>query len=211
MPSTDRRDLFDAWARTYDDTIRPSDAFPFAGYETILDRIANECRPLSGRRLLDVGIGTGNLAQRLTAPDTELWGLDFSEEMLERCRAKLPEAHLIRADLRQGLPPDLPEAFDRIVSAYVLHEFPDDDKLRLLRELVDRLTPNGAVVIGDIAFADIAARSASQQAWSHAWDADEYYWIGERMVPALESLGLDVCFEPVSFCGGLFILQGAVG
>jgi len=130
MPSTDRRDLFDAWARTYDDTIRPSDAFPFAGYETILDRIANECRPLSGRRLLDVGIGTGNLAQRLTALDAESRGLDFSEEMLERCRAKLPEAQLIRADLRQGLPPDLPEAFDRIVSAYVLHEFPDDDKLR---------------------------------------------------------------------------------
>ena len=76
---------------------------------------------------------------------------------------------------------------------------------------MDRLTPNGAVVIGDIAFADIAARTASQQAWSHAWDADEYYRTAERMVPAIQAPGLNVCFDPVSFCGGLFILQGAVG
>ena len=209
MASTDRRDLFDAWARSYDETIESSDAYPFAGYEEILERIASTCRPISGLRILDVGIGTGNLAQRLTAPDAEVWGLDFSDEMLEQCRAKLPGAHLIQADLRQGLPAELPDAFDRIVSAYVLHEFPDNDKLRLLRELAGRLPPGGTLVIGDIAFADAAAMATCRQAWKHAWDENEHYWVAEQMVPALESLGLDVRFEPLSFCGGLFTLQGA--
>jgi len=202
----DRVDLFDRWATSYDASVRDA-SFPLAGYDDVLDAVVRLSGVEAGHRVLDIGVGTGNLARRVAASGCTLWGVDFSVEMLERARAKLPAAHLVRADLRDGWADGLPDRVDRIVSAYVFHEFPDAMKLRLLKDLGDHLSPNGRIVIGDVAFPDEKSRDDCHEAWRAAWDEDEHYWAEDPMRAPLEDAGFTVAYEQVSFCGGVLALR----
>jgi len=78
-------ELFDQWAADYDDMIgRWSGSFPFIGYEDVLNRIVELADPKPGMKILDVGTGTGALAEKFVRYDCELWGLDYSQKMLEK-------------------------------------------------------------------------------------------------------------------------------
>jgi putative AdoMet-dependent methyltransferase len=154
-------------------------------------------------RILDLGIGTGNLAARFVDKGCEVWGLDFSAEMLAQAHAKLPQASLVQADLLSDWTTDLQQSFDRVVSAYVFHEFDLETKLRLLRQILSRcLLPGGLVLIADIAFPDVDTRAAASQHWQ--WDEDEYYWSADETVSACERVGLHAEYEQVSSCAGVF-------
>jgi putative AdoMet-dependent methyltransferase len=202
----DRVERFDRWAETYDD-LSATDSFPRAGYDDVLDAVVRRSEVEPGHCALDIGVGTANLATRIAASGCELWGVDFSAEMLKRARAKLPAARLIEADLRDGWADGLPDRVDRIVSAYVFHEFPDAVKLRLLRELADHLAPDGRIVIGDVAFPDGKSRDDCHEAWRAAWDEDEHYWAADAIRIPLEDAGFAVAYEQVSFCGGVLALR----
>jgi ubiquinone/menaquinone biosynthesis C-methylase UbiE len=129
----DRVQLFDTWAQHYDDSLASTDGdFPFDGYERILDEVVTLAGVRPGMRILDLGIGTGNLARRFVQQDCEIWGVDFSTEMLAKARVKLPQVHLVQANLLAGWPADIQPPFDRIVSAYVLHEFTLEAKIDVL-------------------------------------------------------------------------------
>ncbi|MHA1951355.1 MAG: methyltransferase domain-containing protein, partial [Candidatus Thorarchaeota archaeon] len=78
-------ELFDAWAENYDYWIEISrDSFPFRGYDEVLDRIVDLSNPKPESKILDVGIGTGNLALKFVEFDCEIWGIDYSMRMLEK-------------------------------------------------------------------------------------------------------------------------------
>ena len=96
---------------------------------------------------------------------------------------------------------------DRIVSAYVFHEFPDAVKLRLLRGLAAHLAPGGRIVIGDVAFPNEKARNDCREAWRAAWGGDEHYWAANSMRVSLEDAGFAVAYEQVSFCGGVLAMR----
>jgi len=200
----DRERLFDGWAEGYDASIESGDAYPFAGYDEVLDRIAEIADLPATGRVLDVGIGTGNLASRLAPTGCEVWGVDFSERMLAKAAEKLPDARLVKANLVDGWSDRLPERFDRIVSAYVFHEFPDDVKVRVLAELSRHLREGGRIVIGDIAFPDEAARAVCREDWQQVWDEEEFYWTAASIRLRLEAVGLSITYRQVSFCGGVF-------
>ena len=202
----DRVDLFDRWAASYDESVTNA-SFPLAGYDDVLDAIIRLSRVEPGHRVLDLGVGTANSPARIAASGCILWGVDFSAEMLQRARAKLPAARLIQADLRNGWADGLPDRVDRIVSAYVFHEFPDAMKLRLLRHLADHLAPKGRIVIGDVAFPDEKSRGDCHQAWRAAWDEEEHYWALAPMRDPLKDAGFAVAYEQVSFCGGVLTLR----
>ncbi len=159
--------------------------------------------------VLDLGTGTGALAERLSdTRDVDLWGADFSEEMLARARTRIPSAHFVQVDLLASCwPADLTRRFDRIVSGYVFHEFDLAAKLSLLQRLADDyLAPEGRIVIGDIAFPTVETRAAAQQRWEAWWGEDEAYWAADEVTPALSALGLDVTYRQVSACAGVFTL-----
>ena len=110
--------------------------------------------------------------------------------MIEQARAKAPDVHLVRADLRGEWPAELPARFDRIASAYVLHEFDLATKVALLgRSAHQHLTVGGRVVIGDIAFPGRLAREAAFRRWASLWDGDEYYWAADEALGAFEAAG----------------------
>ena len=195
---------FDDWAETYDRSVA-IDQFPFYGYESLLDKAAALADAKPGLSVLDLGTGTGNLAMRFAVLGCDLWCTDFSATMLEKTRLKLPAAHFVLHDLRGDWPPELNRPFDRIVSAYVFHHFELDEKVRLLGSLLPRLAPGGRMIIGDIAFPDAAAREKVKIADGDEWE-DEFYWLANETVPALENLGFKVEYTQVSACAGIFCI-----
>jgi ubiquinone/menaquinone biosynthesis C-methylase UbiE len=80
--------LFDDWADHYDWSIQNGGAFPFDGYGQVLDEIVCAAGAQLGSKILDLGIGTGNLAVRFSAQGCALWGIEFSAEMLVTCRGE---------------------------------------------------------------------------------------------------------------------------
>ncbi|MFW9794805.1 MAG: hypothetical protein ACFFEE_10910 [Candidatus Thorarchaeota archaeon] len=77
-------ELFDAWAADYDFFIKVgSDSFPFRGYDDVLNRIVELADPKPDSRILDVGIGTGNLALRFVQLGCDVWGMASSNILEE--------------------------------------------------------------------------------------------------------------------------------
>lgn len=200
FPSSD----FDDWASSYDCSI-DEQTFPFVGYTKILDAIIQRAAPQPGLAVLDLGTGTGNLAVRFARAGCRVWATDFSEPMLARARAKFPGARFFLHDLRDPLPAGLDRSFDRIVSAYVFHHFPTDEKIRILGGLLPRLAPGGRILIGDIAFPDAASRDRVREEAGEAWD-EEFYWLANESLAALKEAGIQATYQQVSACAGVFVL-----
>lgn len=194
---------FDHWAGSYEQDVSDESRFPFIGYRQALDTVVRLTSPHPEMRILDLGTGTGNLAAEFVRYGCEVWGTDFAPEMLARAHLKLPQVSFILADLRQGWHPDLVGVFDRIVSAYVFHHFELTAKVRLTSEYADHLTPQGKLVIADIAFLNRAALEKVKQAVGADWE-EEHYWLADEMLAAYQQAGLQALFEPVSICAGVF-------
>ena len=203
----DRKELFDRWATDYDATVAeagPTD-FPFVGYEQVLEELVRWSDVHPHMRVLDLGVGTGNLAARFLDLECEVVGLDFSDEMLGKTRLKFPTLRLVQADLLHKWPAELDQAFDRVVSAYVFHEFDLSSKMMLLQRLTSRhLSPDGSALIADIAFPTSQAREAASRRWARTWDPDEYYWAADETIALCKEVGLGVRYKQVSSCAGIF-------
>ena len=198
---------FDAWAETYDQTVTV-DYFPFDGYECALNTVVTLADARPAMNVLDLGTGTGNLALRFARLGCKLWCMDFSEAMLAKARLKLPGARFVLSDLRAGWPSELEREFDRIVSAYVLHHFALDEKVRIVKSLAARLAPGGRMVIADIAFHDPEAMEMVKVSIGDDWE-DEFYWLADESLAALQKIGLKATYRQVSSCAGVFVIQPA--
>lgn len=103
---------------------------------------------VSPRRILDVGCGTGSLLDALhawgRAPSVYV-GLDLSAGMLREARGTHPGAGLARAEA--GALPVASAAFDLVVSASSLHDWPDP--AAGLREMRRALAPDGRLLLMD--------------------------------------------------------------
>jgi putative AdoMet-dependent methyltransferase len=202
-----REKLFDSWAESYDESVSEPSGFPHEGYEQVLDLVAERAQVTGGMEVLDLGIGTGNLAGRMLERGCTVWGLDFSLRMLAKVHERYPSIELIKADLRGDWPLDVDRRFDRIVSAYVLHELDLESKIRLLDKLVcDHLVDGGRVVVGAISFPTRKLREEAHRRAAGRWDEDEYYWAADETLDALAGIALAVDYEQVSFCGGVYTL-----
>lgn len=201
---------FDLWAEEYDRTVRMSDekdTYPFAGYNRILQTIFREVMRKPQSNVLEIGIGTGNLASRLYENGHHIDGIDFSETMITLAQEKMPNAHLMKWDIREGIPNELRDKkYDAIISTYTLHHLTDEEKISFILSVFPLLKDDGKVYIGDISFHTRAALEKCRQEHIAQWDDDEYYFVYDELTRKLEN-HCTCHYEQMSHCGGLFILS----
>ena len=105
-------------------------------------------------RVLELGVGTGRLAIPLAATGAEVWGIDASEPMLSRLRAKPGGQRVIAVAGDFTAPEDLVEGpFDLAFVAFnTLFELPTQDaQLRCLAGVARLLSPSGVFVVEALA------------------------------------------------------------
>ena len=99
-----------------------------------------------GRKVLDIGFGTGTLTAKLCAQGCQIFGQDFSPRMIELAREKMPGAVLCQGDFSKGLAGELKRRkYDAIVATYSLHHLTDAQKVAFLRELLPLLEEGGRI------------------------------------------------------------------
>jgi tRNA (cmo5U34)-methyltransferase len=144
------REHFDLMADQYDELfVTHMHAYDLT-HEMILTMLPFS--PQSPLRVLELGLGTGNLTQKVLDrfPHSTVVGYDLSAEMLAHARAKLAPAgsrvQLHHGDISQIM---FPGPFDVAISAIAVHHVPPPDKPILFHRLYAALRPGGALVLGD--------------------------------------------------------------
>ncbi len=126
---------FDARAARYEE-LRPIDANWWEVYEALV-RLGS----LRGKRVLEVGCGTGRLSHELEQRDlARVWAVDASEAMVERAKALGVNARVARAEAL----PFKAGWFDAVVMRMALHLF---DRPRALEQAARVLSPDGSLVV----------------------------------------------------------------
>jgi ubiquinone/menaquinone biosynthesis C-methylase UbiE len=134
---------YDLWAPTYDDGDNLLVTLDEIVFGNLIGQIA-----MGGRRVLDVGCGTGRHWARILAMNpAALLGVDASTRMLDRLRAKHPRASLMRTEgyLLPGIPD---RSVDVLVSTLALAHFADAEAA--LAEWSRTLRPGGDAIITDL-------------------------------------------------------------
>lgn len=198
---------FDVWADGYDESVRladENDAYPFAGYATILKEIYGRVCASGAKAVLDIGFGTGTLAGQLYQKGCDVFGQDFSSRMIQLAQGKMPRAQLYQGDFSLGLVQELKQQrYDAIIATYALHHLTDEQKVAFFQELLPLLQDNGCIYVGDVAFATRAQLEQCKAQAGDDWDASEIYFVYDELKQAFPQLR----FEPVSHCAGLLTLK----
>lgn len=114
--------------------------------------------PPAPARIADLGCGTGTLSRLLTDEGYLVDGLDFSPAMVERARAKVPEAQFVVGDA--GAPPLAPGRYDVVLSRHVLWALADPEAA--FARWVELLKPGGTVVLVEGRWSTGAGLAADQ-------------------------------------------------
>ncbi len=121
------------------DRIRPVDENWWTAFELVVHEA-----DLRGRRVLDLGCGTGRLSSALAEQGiARVWGVDASPEMLAVAREKVPKT----VGLKEGRAEALPFRdgwFDRVVIWLAVHLL---DRPAAFREVARVLVPGGRLAV----------------------------------------------------------------
>jgi ubiquinone/menaquinone biosynthesis C-methylase UbiE len=142
---TDKKQLFDRWAPSYDWT------FPSFIYQAIHKRLLTKVELPAQANVLDLGCGTGRLLDRLATqfPDLRGTGLDFSPQMLRVARQN--NRHHPRLIYLEGNAESLPFAegqFDAVFNSISFLHYPEPQQV--LNEVKRVLSPGGKFYLVDI-------------------------------------------------------------
>jgi len=122
--------------------------------EVLTRALARSGVALAGRRVLDVGCGTGFWTGYYVARGAQYTGVDIAQVSVDRLAERYPQQRFVRADVSDGVPGgpyDLVNAFD------VLYHITDDARwAAALRNLAAALAPGGRLLVTDV-FSDGAA------------------------------------------------------
>lgn len=200
---------FDLWANDYDKTVNISEEnneYPFAGYKDVLNYIYNQVREQSDPNILDIGFGTAILTTQLYNIGCNVTGIDFSSNMIDIAKKKMPNALLINWDFINGLPDEIKNRkFDYIISTYAIHHLTDEEKIKFIKFLSNLLNANGEILIGDVSFETREELEEYKNRYKKIWDNDEIYFVANEVKNALN----DTChctYIKISHCAGVLTI-----
>ena len=195
---------FDLWANNYDKTVgisNDNNTYPFAGYKKILNQIYNDILNSPTKRVLDVGFGTGVLTYKLYEKGITIYGQDFSKNMIDLAKNKMPKAHLYEYDFTNGLIQELKkQKYDAVIATYSLHHLKDKEKENFINNSIfPVLNDNGMLYIGDVAFKSRIELENYREQNKDIWDNDEIYWVYDEVKDKFKNCS----FEQYSECAGI--------
>ena len=139
-------ELFDDWADYYDGTVTGQDdeyREVFKDYEGILDRVVDQ----SYGHVLEFGVGTGNLTERLLKAGLKVSGIEPSNAMREKAIAKLGHHTAIMDG--DFLDFQVEKQVDTFVSTYAFHHLTDEEKQKAIGYYSKLLHSGGKIVFAD--------------------------------------------------------------
>lgn len=110
----------DEFAKNYDGSVKKQNWF---GAEILFGMLYEFIKP--NEKILDIGIGTGLSASLFKQAGLKVYGLDYSNEMLDVCRHKEIAVDLIQFDLNNTPLPYQTNFFNHISANAVLYFIPD--------------------------------------------------------------------------------------
>jgi ubiquinone/menaquinone biosynthesis C-methylase UbiE len=135
--------------RSYD---RRMDRVSRGRVRTLKEAVASQVP--QGERVLEIGCGTGELAEMLVERGAGVEGFDLNPAMISQARERIEKRGLggrfivrqMGVDDMDGLPS---AAFDVVVSMLVLSELSPDERRFALKHAARVLRPGGRIVIAD--------------------------------------------------------------
>ena len=148
--------------KTYSDALVVSEYGEATELQPSEIRILSRLRPeFEGGRILDIGVGGGRTTPFLLAISGNYVGIDYSPEMIERCRRRYPNAELRVLDVRD-LSQLGDDAFDFIFFSYNGIDYIEhEDRIRVLAQTKRSLSVGGAFV-----FSSHNRAAEAKPAWS---------------------------------------------
>jgi phosphatidylethanolamine/phosphatidyl-N-methylethanolamine N-methyltransferase len=150
------RKAYDKWAPIYD--------LVYDGLTAPARRTAVRAALSNGRRILEVGVGTG-LSLRNYPRETEVYGIDLSYGMLLRAREKITRRRLRHVKLiaamdacRLGF---ADESFDAVVAQFVITLVPEPEAA--LKEMARVLRPGGEIILANHLGAEEGLQAAIEE------------------------------------------------
>jgi len=139
----------DVFLPIYDPLVR------FMGGARAREELVKQANIQPKQRVLDLGCGTGTLVVLLKRkyPAAEIVGLDPDPKALRRAKKKVRRAG-VAVQLDEGFADQLPYdegTFDRVLSSFMFHHLEDQDREKMLREVLRVLKPAGAFHLLDFA------------------------------------------------------------
>jgi ubiquinone/menaquinone biosynthesis C-methylase UbiE len=124
------------------------------GVRRVHRRLLDQAGVRPGQRVLEIGCGTGNLllAAKQTQPAATVVGLDPDLSALARAGRKARRSGLA-VQLDRGYADQLPyadDSVDVVLSSFMLHHVPVDQRELVIREVRRVLRPGGALHLVDI-------------------------------------------------------------
>ncbi|MGH7746762.1 MAG: methyltransferase domain-containing protein, partial [Candidatus Dormibacteria bacterium] len=198
--SAEQRFLIDEWRQLYESTYQQGTGgdFNIGGWNSSytgepiaaeemriwVEETVERLRGLHGRRVLEIGCGTGMLLTRLAGECESYIGLDFSRGVLRQLQEYLStRRELGHVVLREGQAHELSDVGDDSVDLVILNSvvqyFPDVDYLlEVLAEAVRVTQRGGHIFIGDVrSLALLEAYHASVQIAKGSVEGD----VGQRI------------------------------
>ncbi|NRD75925.1 class I SAM-dependent methyltransferase [Bacillus sp. BRMEA1] len=142
-------EIFEEWADSYDDTVVGRDIEykeVFSNYEQILTAVAQH----SFGHVLEFGVGTGNLTNKLLEHNLKVTGIEPSPSMRRIAGEKLGnQLKLLDGDF---LVFPVIDQVDTIVSTYAFHHLTDEEKAEAIGFYGKLLSVGGKIVFADTMF-----------------------------------------------------------
>jgi len=202
---------FDKWSGDYDKSISPSsNEFPFIGYYDVLAYVQHQVKPALHQKIIDVGIGTALLSHEISKTGCEIYGVDFSKNMITKAREKIPSAHLCVVDIAKDHFGEFNNLkFDRIISSYFFHHLDRNQQITFLkRSIRENLNPFGKIIIADVGLETRSSYDKAHRDFAQLWDDDEFYLCGDEIINSLNAESIHAKYTQVSSCAGVLIYPG---
>lgn len=207
------KDFYDQYAFEYDSEyaeLEKAHVFPYDEYHHTLmelaDYIGNH-RHIERKKILDLGIGTGELYNYIDTLSNDVTGIDFSPRMLEISKLKNPNIAYYEYDFLRGLPENLHhEKYDFILLSYTAEHLSFPALIDLIHHYLRYLTPYGKILIADVVFLDEISKISILKEQELSTTLELHFHVYNRIVSKIKE-NLSLSFIKTSLTTGIVIIE----